>query len=148
MSVISAIKEFASVDIFEEGLNSDNFMGRPFYLDYNKAHLLVADSWKNRVKGLPHGTFLLAFYDNEEEISEALLLRVLRPTKLPTDSDVIASMIEFYKDKAGKYRWRIEADNGRILGASSQGFASKQKAQENMELVYMELLTHYRKSAI
>ena len=60
----------------------------------------------------------------------------------------IRKMIEFYKDKAGKYRWRIEADNGRILGASSQGFASKQKAQENMELVYMELLTHYRKSAI
>lgn len=98
MSVISAIKEFASVDIFKEGRDQKNFMGRPFYLDYNKANLLVADSWKNRVKGLPHGTFLLAFYENEEEAAEAILLRILRPTKLPTDSDVIASMIEFYKD--------------------------------------------------
>jgi hypothetical protein len=128
MSVIAAIKEFASVDIFEEGLNKENFMGRPFYLDYNKAHLLVADSWKNRVKGLPHGTFLLAFYDNEETISEALLLRVLRPTKLPTDSDVIASMIEFYKDNlktAGKeskldeftrYEFSFSGLECRILG--------------------------------
>ncbi len=57
-------------------------------------------------------------------------------------------MIDFYKDKAGKYRWRITAENGRIIGASSQGFASKQMAQENMELVYMEMLTYYRRSAI
>lgn len=41
----------------------------------------------------------------------------------------------FYKDKAGKYRWRIVADNGRVVGASSQGFASKQMAHENAELV-------------
>ena len=41
----------------------------------------------------------------------------------------------FYKDKAGKYRWRIVADNGRIVGASSQGFASKQMAHENADLV-------------
>ncbi len=45
-------------------------------------------------------------------------------------------MIEFYKDKAGKHRWRIIAENGRIIGASSQGFASKQMAQENLGLVH------------
>jgi len=44
-------------------------------------------------------------------------------------------MIEFYKDKAGKYRWRVTAQNGEIVGASSQGFASKQKAMENSTLL-------------
>lgn len=29
---------------------------------------------------------------------EALLLRVLKPSKLPTDNDVVSSMIEYYKD--------------------------------------------------
>ena len=57
-------------------------------------------------------------------------------------------MFEFYKDAAGKWRWRVTADNGRILGSSSQGFASKQKAQENLDLLYAELLEYNRKRAI
>jgi len=43
--------------------------------------------------------------------------------------------LTFYKDNGGKYRWRVVADNGRIVGASSQGFASKQMAEENTELL-------------
>jgi len=31
----------------------------------------------------------------------------------------------FYKDKAGKHRWRIVASNGRILGVSSEGYENK-----------------------
>ena len=46
----------------------------------------------------PRGPSFLAFYDAEDQVHEALLLRVLAPTKLPTDSDVIASMVEYYKD--------------------------------------------------
>ena len=48
-------------------------------------------------------------------------------------------MIEFYKDKGDKYRWRIQATNGRVIGASSQGFASKQMAEENATLVFEAL---------
>jgi hypothetical protein len=47
---------------------------------------------------LPQGCFLLAYYENEAEVCEALLLRVIAPTKLPTDGDVISSMVEYYKD--------------------------------------------------
>jgi hypothetical protein len=43
-------------------------------------------------------SILLAYYENEPDVSEALLLRVLKPTKLPTDSDIISSMVEYYKD--------------------------------------------------
>ena len=43
--------------------------------------------------------------------------------------------LTFYKDKVDKYRWRIIADNGKIIGSSSQGFASKQMACENADLV-------------
>ncbi len=97
------IAKIASTDLFrrdgqENELQTGLFVGRPFYLDYDRAHLLVADSWKMKAKGLPQGCFLLAYYENEPEVSEALLLRVLRPTKLPTDSDVISSMVEYYKD--------------------------------------------------
>lgn len=96
------IDQIATIDIFRRDKNGDwttgFFVGRPFYLDYDHSNLLVADAWKQKAKGIPQGSFLLAYYENEDHISEALLLRVLRPTTLPTDNDVISSMIEYYKD--------------------------------------------------
>ena len=92
----------ASTNIFERNgqgeLQTGLFIGRPFYLDYERTNILVADAWKQRAKGIPQGSFLLAYYDNESDIEEALLLRVLRPARLPTDNDIIASMVEYYKD--------------------------------------------------
>ena len=103
LNLTSEIAKLVSTDLFKRDgktgeLQTGLFVGRPFYLDYGRARLLVADSWKLRAKGIPPGSFLLAYYENEEEVSETLLLRVLRPTKFPTDSDVISSMIEYYKD--------------------------------------------------
>ncbi len=102
MSFEKVIQEIAETDIFARSQNGEFqagvFIGRPFYLDYDRAHILVADAWKNRAEGVPQGCFLLAYYDNEPNIAEALLLRVLQPAKLPTDNDVIASMVEYYKD--------------------------------------------------
>lgn len=41
---------------------------------------------------------------------------------------------EFYKDKTGDHRWRRRATNKEIVGASSEGYRSKQSAQENAKL--------------
>ncbi|NLO30493.1 MAG: ATPase, partial [Methanosarcina mazei] len=98
MDVERAIKDIVSIDIFRDTKLKENFAGRPFYIDYEMLHMLVADSWKMKVGGLQHGSFLLAFYENEESVHEALLLRVLKPVKLPTDVEVISSMVEYYKD--------------------------------------------------
>lgn len=103
MVLADIMKKIASVDLFArdpvtQQLKTGTFIGRPFYLDYNFANLLVADAWKLKACGIPQGSFLLAYYENEEHVEEALLLRVLGPTKLPTDNDVISSMVEYYKD--------------------------------------------------
>ncbi len=96
---LAILKDIVNVDILKEGCKEDAFVGRPFYLDYQKAYLLVADSWKYKVGGIPQGSFLLAFYENENDKgAEAILLRVLEPTDLPTENDVTSSMIEYYKD--------------------------------------------------
>jgi hypothetical protein len=95
---LQTIQSLAKVDIFKDGRKSEFFVGRPFYLDYERAYLLVADAWKKKVGGIPQGSFLLAFYENEDDVAEALLLRVLKPTKLPTDDDVISSMVEYYRE--------------------------------------------------
>src|SRR5437763_552376 len=109
VALTNEIARIAAVDLFKRSktgeIETGLFVARPFYLDYDRAHLRVADAWKQRAKGIPQGTFLLAYYENEAGVAEALLLRALRPTKLPTDSDVIASLVEYYKDNlrtAGK----------------------------------------------
>ncbi len=40
---------------------------------------------------------------------------------MPQNNDIW----EFYKDNEGQWRWRRTASNGRIVGASSQGYANK-----------------------
>lgn len=41
--------------------------------------------------------------------------------------------VEFYQTfLSRKWRWRIKADNGRIIGASSQGYVNKQDCKENL----------------
>lgn len=96
--MIEKLEQIIRANIFDEGRNPDLFVGRPFYLDYENAQILVSDAWKHKVKGIPQGSFLLAFYDGEDGVEEAILLRALTPSKLPTDMDVVSSMIEYYKE--------------------------------------------------
>ena len=91
------LNDILSANIFKDGQNEDNFVGHLFYLDYDKANVLVSDAWKHKVGGIPQGAFLIAFYKGEPNVNEVLLLRALGQTKLPTDNDVIAAMIDYYK---------------------------------------------------
>ena len=111
--MLDVIKQITDIDFFKEGQHEDCFVGRPYSINYNKANLLISDFWKHKVKGIPQGSFLLAFYDNpfEEEIQEALLLRVLNPSTLPTDNNVISSMIEYYKDNLNTSGKKSELDD-------------------------------------
>ena len=103
---MSIIQQLTQIDLFKRSKSNGDwetgiFVGRPFRLSYTKAEILVADAWKQKAKGIPQGCFLLAYYDNEFDKKndiEAVLLRVIQPTKLPTDQDVIKSMVEYYKD--------------------------------------------------
>jgi len=98
--IIEGLKQLATVDLFEECRKQKNaFVGRPFYLDFNTLRFLSNDSWKRTVGGVPAGAFLLCRYTAEEGIDEAILVRVLRPTRLPTDDDVVAAMVDFYKEQ-------------------------------------------------
>jgi hypothetical protein len=102
VNFVNEIDKIANVDIFKKNSKGEHdtgfFVGRPFHLNYDSAHVLVADSWKIKAGGIPQGTLLLAYYENEPSVKEALLLRVIRPTKLPTDNDAVSSMVEYYKD--------------------------------------------------
>jgi uncharacterized protein YegP (UPF0339 family) len=38
---------------------------------------------------------------------------------------------EFYKDPSDQWRWRRTAPNGRIVGASTQGYANRTDCVDN-----------------
>lgn len=107
---MSISDRITKVDFFKRNIDSENkkwdwntgiFVGRPFKLSYTNASILMADAWKEKAKGIPQGCFLLAYYDcdpDKPELQEALLLRVIEPAELPTDKDMVSSMVEYYKD--------------------------------------------------
>jgi hypothetical protein len=97
-SVVQQLKQLASIDLFEKCQGDEAFVGRPFYLDFDRLRLMSNDSWKHKVGGVPAGAFLLALYVGEADVAEAILARVLGPTKLPTDDDVVAAMVDYYKE--------------------------------------------------
>jgi hypothetical protein len=109
MSINERLRELATVDIFKDVAQAEWFIGRPFYFDFNKMKILSNDHWKEKVGGVPAGSFLTALYDNGEDRPEVVLLRVLGPTALPSDSDVIAAMVDYYKESEG-----AEATSGKL----------------------------------
>lgn len=40
--------------------------------------------------------------------------------------------LDFYQDKAGKWRWRVRAQNGNIILASTQGYTTLASAGQNV----------------
>ncbi len=100
ISINDQLKSLAAVDLFTAAIVPDAFVGRPFYFDFSHMKLLSNDHWKEKVGGIAAGTFLVAVYDNAGKNPEVVLLRVLGPTTLPSDSDVVAAMVDYYKENA------------------------------------------------
>jgi hypothetical protein len=53
------------------------------------------------------------------------------------ETDVVASKatFELYEDNSEQWRWRLVHVNGNIIADSSEGYASKQKAQQGLDSV-------------
>ena len=102
MAMLDAVKKITSADLFSRDsagvVNTGVYVGRPFHIDFDRMFVLMADSWKQKANGIPQGSLLLAYYENVETVSEALLFRAIDDAKLPNDDDVIRSMVEYYKD--------------------------------------------------
>ena len=52
--------------------------------------------------------------------------------------------LDFYSDKGDKWRWRLTGASGEIIGASSQGFASRRLARRNASLLCTSLRAKLR----
>lgn len=129
MSIKEKLRSMATVDLFNEAVATDTFVGRPFYFDFSKLKILSNDHWKEKVGGIAAGAFLVAVYDNAGARPEVVLLRVLGPTALPSDSDVVAAMVDHYKENAAtdtsanrldsytRYEFQFSGLECRVLGS-------------------------------
>ena len=103
LSFTNEIAKIASVDLFKRDGETASCRPGSSSAAPSTSTTTGRTSWSptagsSRRRAFPKARFLLAYYENEADVSEAVLLRVLRPTRLPTDSDVISSMVEYYKD--------------------------------------------------
>ena len=93
----AALLELASL------INSDQYIGDLLSLDYDSAGILIHDSHKTRVNGVPHGCLLIAsritpddppITDLMDSRASLLLLRVSGSTKLNSDIDLDKTRFE------------------------------------------------------
>lgn len=48
--------------------------------------------------------------------------------------------VEIYKDRAGEYRWRARARNGRIVADSGEGYGRRRDCLRGIEATFRALL--------
>ncbi len=137
------IQELTGAQLIRAGRDSRHFIGRLYYLDYEKARALVSDTWQDRALGVPRGTFLLSYSDRDPDASEVLLLRALGPCPVPADDMLVRTMIEYYRNELEAphgnedgFPYRELSFSGlecRVLGTLFKG--SGREGRETLEFV-------------
>ena len=91
-------------------VQTDNFVGWIYRLDYDTAHVMTNDLWKANALGVPHNSFLVAasfdpgaFASVPQPEREVILLRVVGSSRLPQDDDLVRAKIDHYQDQHDAY---------------------------------------------
>lgn len=104
------VDQILQQDFLAKLVQSNNFIGWTFSIDYDTAYVMTNDIWKAGVLGVPHNCFLLAasfdpkeFSKVPEEDREVILLRVVGSAKLPQDDDLVRTKIDYFQDRTEIY---------------------------------------------
>lgn len=96
-----------------------NHVGYVYGIDFQKAMVLTNDNWKARVAGIPHNSFLIATAINPQSPASAtpfdnelVLLRVLGPARLPSDSEMVQTRIEHNQRREAHERYPTSDTDG------------------------------------
>lgn len=76
-------------------------VGYVYSMNFTEACVLTNDAWKERVLGIPHNSFLVAAAFDPDKMTKAhkldqevVLLRVIGPSYLPSDNDLLKTRVE------------------------------------------------------
>ena len=102
------INQILRNDILPQLIQTENFVGWTYAVDYEYAYVMTNDLWKHRALGIPHNCFLIAasfdpakMASVPEEEREIILLRVIGSAKLPQDDELVRTKIDFSKEQKG-----------------------------------------------
>lgn len=91
-------------------IQTENYVGRIYSIDYENALVLTNDAWKQKVNGVPQNAFLIAtaiepskYNETDEFDKEVILLRVNGSCKLPQDDDNIRTKLDAIQNKTATY---------------------------------------------
>ena len=91
-------------------IQTENYVGRIYSIDYENALVLTNDAWKQKVNGVPQNAFLIATTIEPEKYNEVnefdrevILLRVNGSCKLPQDDDNIRTKLDSIQNKTAIY---------------------------------------------
>ena len=91
-------------------IQTENYVGRIYSIDYENALVLTNDAWKQNVNGVPQNAFLIAtaiepekYNEIDEFDREVILLRVNGSRKLPQDDDNIRTKLDSIQNKTATY---------------------------------------------
>lgn len=48
----------------------------------------------------------------------------------------MSNPLTIYKDSRKQWRWRVTAENGKIIGASSESYKRRKDCKENVDLLF------------
>lgn len=101
------------------GNAKSNHVGYVYSMNFTEAFVLTNDSWKEQVAGVPHNSFLIASGFDPERLSEAseldrevLLLRVIGPSHLPSDMELIKTRVEHNQRRTADEIFTQDSNDG------------------------------------
>ncbi len=101
MSIVNQVLSGSSPLAALLGDSKSSHVGFVYGMDFREASVLTNDAWKERVAGIPHNSFLVAAAFDPEQMAQAtelekevVLLRVLGPAPLPSDTDMLRTRVE------------------------------------------------------
>lgn len=90
-------------------------IGFTLTMDYNEALVMVHDTWRNNVEGVPHNSYLLAatfdpskFASTQAVDRRVILLRVTGRAPIETDSEHLRAITQFFQENPDVKSGRLE----------------------------------------
>lgn len=115
VSASSPLVSLLAKDPSEAATHDARRIGFTLTMDYSEALVMVHDSWRNRVEGVPHNSYLLAatfdpskFASTPAVDRRVILLRVTGRAPIETDSEHLRAITQFFQENPDVKSGRLE----------------------------------------
>lgn len=114
-TVSSPLVSLLAKDPSEAATYDARRIGFTLTMDYSEALVMVHDSWRNKVEGVPHNSYLLAatfdpskFASTPAVDRRVILLRVTGRAPIETDSEHLRAITQFFQENPDVKSGRLE----------------------------------------